>query len=152
MYSSLVNDSAVNACAGPSLLYLLLETVHEAEARLEAALAPAGLSLAKLNVLSRLVEAGDPVPLGGLAERCSCVRSNMTQLVDRLEGDRLVERVSDPNDRRSVRAALTPDGRARQAEGVRLVEETERQLFASLGEADRAALADLLRRLQKERP
>jgi DNA-binding MarR family transcriptional regulator len=147
-----VNDSAVNACAGTSLTYLLLETVHEVEARLETALGQVGLSLAKLNVLSRLVEAGDPMPLGCLAERCSCVRSNMTQLVDRLEGDRLVERVSDPTDRRSVRAVLTPDGRARQAEGVRLVEETERQLFARFGEADRAALADLLRRLQRERP
>jgi DNA-binding MarR family transcriptional regulator len=147
-----MNDSAVNACPGPALAFLLLETAHEAEARLEGALAPAGLSLAKLNVLSRLVEAGEPLPLSGLAERCSCVRSNMTQLVDRLEADRLVERVSDPTDRRSVRAALTAGGRARQAEGVRLIEETERQLFEGFGESDRAALADLLRRLQRKQP
>ena len=64
-------------------------------------------------------------------------------LVDRLEADKLVERVSDPNDRRSVRAALTAEGLRRHAEGVRILEEVEREVFAKLGEAER----DLLERL-----
>jgi DNA-binding MarR family transcriptional regulator len=139
-----MNDVATTAVP---ILFQVLGAAHEVEARLEGELDRLGLSLAKFNVLSRLADLGEPLPLSQLAERCSCVRSNMTQLVDRLEADRLVERVNDPHDRRSVRAALTPAGRARHAEALRTVEATERQVFAALDEADRAVLASLLRRL-----
>lgn len=145
-----MNDSAAADRTMPAMASLLLGAAHEVEARLEGALGQVGLSLAKLNVLSRLVEAGEPVPLGCLADRCSCVRSNMTQLVDRLEADRLVERVSDPNDRRSVRAALTDEGRARHAEGASLLAATEREVFAPLGESERQALARLIQQLRQE--
>lgn len=130
------------------LAFLMLGTVHEMEARLESALGQAGLSLAKFGVLARLAEAGEPLALGCLADRCCCVRSNMTQLVDRLEADRLVERVDDPNDRRSIKAALTPDGRSRYEDGVRLLEEAEREVFAPLAGPERAALVQLLQTLQ----
>lgn len=142
-----MNDSPVNGSL--PLAFLLIGTVHEMEARFESALGQVGLSLAKLNVLSRLAEAGEPLPLGGLAERCSCVRSNITQLVDRLEADRLVERVSDPSDRRSVRAALTVEGKERQGEGTRLVEEAAREAFARLAHEDQATLAAVLERMGK---
>ena len=124
--------------------FLMLGALHEMEAHLEGALGRVGLSLAKFRTLSQLVEAKEPVPLGSLADRCACVRSNMTQLVDRLEADGLVERVSDPTDRRSVRAALTVQGRARHAEGAEILEQAEREVFARLGDADRASLARLV--------
>ena len=143
-----MNDSVVHL--QPPVALLLLGAAHEVEARLESALGQVGLSLAKLNVLSRLVEAGEPLPLGCLADRCSCVRSNMTQLIDRLEADRLVERVSDPNDRRSIRASLTDEGRARYAEGTRILEEAQGEVFARLGEAERATLARLVQQLRRE--
>lgn len=131
------------------LAFLMLGTVHEMEARLESALGQAGLSLAKFGVLARLAEAGEPLPLGALAERCSCVRSNMTQLVDRLEADRLVERVDDPNDRRSIKAVLTPEGRSRYEEGVRLLDDAERDAFARLADPERELLSRLLRMLRE---
>jgi DNA-binding MarR family transcriptional regulator len=37
----------------------------------------------------------------------ACVRSNITQLIDRMQAEGLVRRIPDPQDRRSVRAALT---------------------------------------------
>jgi DNA-binding MarR family transcriptional regulator len=129
------------------MAFLLLRAVHDLEAQLETALDEVGLSLAKYGVLSRLVDAGEPLALGCLAERCSCVRSNMTQLVDRLEAEQLVERLSDPTDRRSVRAALTEEGRARHAEGARTLKSAEGTLFAGLGETERATLAELVRRV-----
>ena len=70
--------------------HLLTSVLHVAELvqqRLEAALAPTGLSLAKLGALRHLAEADQPLPLGQLAERIACVKSNVTQLVDRLEAD-----------------------------------------------------------------
>jgi DNA-binding MarR family transcriptional regulator len=129
------------------LAFRVIGAAHEVEGRLEGALGAIGLSLAKLNVLKALAGTDEPLPLSHLADRCCCVRSNITQLVDRLEAERLVERLSDPADRRSVRAALTPAGRERHAEAVRIVGETERQVFAGLGEEDRQALARLLGRL-----
>lgn len=131
------------------LAFLMLGTVHEMEAQLESALGQVGLSLAKFGVLAKLAEAGEPLALGCLADRCSCVRSNMTQLVDRLEADRLVERVDDPNDRRSIKASLTTEGRSRYEDGVRLLDEAERDVFARLADPERAALAQLLQTLQK---
>ena len=135
--------------APAAMAFQVLEAAREVEARLEGALSKVGLSLAKFGVLARLVEAGEPLPLGSLAERCCCVRSNMTQLVDRLEAERLVERVQVPNDRRSILATLTPAGRDLYEEARRVLESADAELFASLGEVERAALKLLLQRLGK---
>jgi DNA-binding MarR family transcriptional regulator len=132
-----------------SLAFQVLGAASAVEAHLEGTLAQVGLSLAKLRVLSRLVEAGEPLPLGGLADHCSCVRSNMTQLVDRLEADKLVERVNDPTDRRSVRASLTAAGRERQTQGVEILASAERDVFSRLSEADRADLSRLVQQLTR---
>src|SRR5436309_4656055 len=141
-----MNETPAAVCP-TSLAFQMLGAAHEVEARLESALDRIGLSVAKFGVLAKLVEAGEPVALGCLAERSSCVRSNMTQLVDRLEAERLVERVNDPSDRRSVRAVLTPAGRERHAEGVRALAAAEREVFARLAADDRAALERLVERL-----
>jgi DNA-binding MarR family transcriptional regulator len=67
--------------------------------------------IASEPALKALDEAGEPVPLGQFAERLSCVKSNITQFVDRLEVDGLVARRPDPRDRRTKLAALTTAGR-----------------------------------------
>jgi DNA-binding MarR family transcriptional regulator len=107
---------------------------------MEAALGEAGLSGAKFSVLSELVRSGEALPLSELAARLACVRSNMTQLVDRLEADGLVHRVADPNDRRSVKAQITEEGQRRQADGAQRVEELERGLEALVSKTDAEAL------------
>lgn len=147
-----VSDTAPQICplSPAPLAFRVLEAAHAVEARLEAELGQIGLSLAKFRVLAKLAVVGEPLPLGGLAEHCSCVRSNMTQLVDRLEVDRLVERVNDPSDRRSVRAALTPAGRERHGEAVEILARAENEVFAGLSESDRAALARLVQQLTRE--
>jgi DNA-binding MarR family transcriptional regulator len=122
----------MNDAASASNAYRLMWGLKHIEERFEAALEPIGLSLAKFGALANLVEAGEALPLRTLAERCACVRSNMTQLVDRLEAEKLVVRADDPHDRRSVRAALTSEGRARHAEGVKVIRAVERELFAKL--------------------
>jgi DNA-binding MarR family transcriptional regulator len=129
------------------VMWSLMEAAHAVEAQLEQALAEVQLSGAKLAALTHLVEAEEPVPLGELAAQCACVRSNITQLVDRLEADKLVERVDDPADRRSLRAAITPLGRERQAAGAKKVEEVRRKLGKALGAIDHAALKRALARL-----
>ena len=78
----------------------LVHAAHRVEARLEEALAGVGLSIAKFEALSVLVSQDRLISLSEF----TCVRSNVTQLVDRLEADGLVKRGDDPADRRAVRA------------------------------------------------
>ena len=107
---------------------------------MEVALVPVGLSLAKFGALTHLVEAGEPLSLSECAEKMTCVRSNITQLVDRLEADRLVRRIRDPEDRRVVRAAVTQSGIERQAAGAKEVEKVQAELFKRLGGIPQGAL------------
>lgn len=130
--------------------HLLTSVMHVAgtvQERLERALEPSGLSLAKLGALRHLSEADEPLALGQLAERISCVKSNVTQLVDRLEADGLVRRVPDPADRRSVRAAITDEGRARCKSGLKALQEAEADMVAQLPGTERTTLSSLLQRL-----
>jgi DNA-binding MarR family transcriptional regulator len=129
---------------------LLATVIHAAgviQDRLESALEPTGLSVAKLGALRHLAEANEPLPLGQLAERIACVKSNVTQLVDRLEADHLVRRVPDPSDRRSIRAEITPEGRARYEAGMAAYHSAEDVLVSELELTDRDQLQNLLSRL-----
>src|SRR4051812_6714808 len=121
MYSSYMNRTAGQHVD----LATILRTAHAAEGEVESKLGAIGLSLPKLVALKALSDAGESLPLTQLAERLSCVKSNITQLVDRLEADGLVERQSDPHDRRTRLAVLTGAGRKACQEGMRLQKETE---------------------------
>jgi DNA-binding MarR family transcriptional regulator len=143
-----MNSSAGAATNEGKVMFSLLAAAHALEDRLESALAEAGLSMPKLTVLTHLVEAGEPVTLSSIAERLSCVRSNVTQLVDRLEADGLVRRIADPNDRRSIRAALTPVGIDRQAAGARQLAAVQDGFVRSLSPADRESLGRVLSALE----
>jgi DNA-binding MarR family transcriptional regulator len=126
----------------------ILGTLHAVETRLEAVLEPIGLSLAKFKTLHTLVSAGEPLPLRALAQECACVRSNITQLVDRLEAEKLVARADDPKDRRSIRAQLTSEGRARYKAGSRALQAAENELLGGMSKTERLALLDVLRSLR----
>ena len=128
-------------------LFAVLHTSSVLESRVEAKLANIGLSLAKLAALHRLSEAGESLPLGQLAERLSCVKSNVTQLVDRLEADGLVSRAADPNDRRSRLAVLTDAGRDSYQKGRQIQIEAEQALFGALTPDESATLHTLLAKL-----
>lgn len=71
-----------------------------------------GLSSGRMGILFRLMRGGD-TSLGELAAALDSTPRNITGLVDHLERDGLVERVPDPDDRRSVKARLTEAGRAK---------------------------------------
>jgi DNA-binding MarR family transcriptional regulator len=129
-------------------LFAVLHTSNVLESRVESKLSEIGLSLAKLAALHRLSEAGESLPLGQLAERLSCVKSNVTQLVDRLEADGLVSRAADPNDRRSRLAVLTDAGRTAYEKGRRIQLDAEAALFGALTEDETEMLHTLLAKLK----
>jgi DNA-binding MarR family transcriptional regulator len=128
------------------LLWRLKHTAAVIEARLEDALEDAGLSLSKGAVLDRLIKADEPLPLTRLAGQLACVKSNVTQLVDRLEEDGLVERKDDPEDRRSILAAITDEGRQRYEVGFRALTAAGKELLKSFQQEEIELLDQLLRR------
>ncbi|MEO7726320.1 MAG: MarR family transcriptional regulator [Burkholderiales bacterium] len=126
------------------LMRALVSASHAVEDRWEEALARVALSGPKFVALTVLVEAGEPLSLGELAARLICVRSNITQLVDRLEADKLVRRVEDPTDRRGKRAAITPLGEQRQAAGEREVQKVLKVLDKILAGHNRGPMERML--------
>jgi DNA-binding MarR family transcriptional regulator len=122
------------------LMFSLINAGRAVEQRLEQALVPVGLSLAKFGALTHLIEAGAPLSLSECAEKMTCVRSNITQLMDRLEADGLVKRVEDARDRRAIRAAVTRLGAARQAAGAREVARVQGEIAKTLIGRNHSAL------------
>lgn len=111
---------------------------------MEEALGKVGLSMAKHSALSRLAESGEPLTLSELAEKLSCVRSNITQLVDRLEADGLVRRVNDPSDRRSVRAQLTELGSEKQVAGSAELARVQQEISDRIAAGELSSLESAL--------
>jgi DNA-binding MarR family transcriptional regulator len=151
LYYSYVNNSPADTrtpthatVAPDQTIFALLGAAHALEARLEDALARAGLSGPKFAVLNELVTSGDALALSELAARLSCVRSNMTQLIDRLESEGLVQRVACPSDRRLVKAEITYAGRDRQREGSAEIARLHEEFSANVQPADRSAIQRML--------
>src|SRR2546430_14418000 len=101
-----VDTSAVEALAALRIAGKSLRMMQERWAETH------DLSEGRLGVMFRLLRVGD-CQLGDLADELDSTPRNITGLVDHLERDGLVERVPDTQDRRSVRARLTPAGRER---------------------------------------
>ena len=137
------------ADAERSGFFAVLHTSGVLETRVESKLSDVGLSIAKLAALHVLAKAGESLPLGQLAERLSCVKSNVTQLVDRLEADGLVSRAADPNDRRSRLAVLTAAGRKAYAKGTEIQSQAEKELFSALSAEESKRLHELLAKLER---
>jgi DNA-binding MarR family transcriptional regulator len=107
-------------------------------AAVEAELRPLGLTFARFETLRLLAftRAGE-LPMGKIGERLMVHPTSVTNSIDRLEADGLVERRAHPDDRRATLAAITDDGR-------RLVEEATTMLDGvryGLAPLDRSELA-----------
>lgn len=140
--------ATVAAAGDEQSMLLLLDAARSIQERLEVTLERVGLSTARYMALDVLVKAGEPLTLSDLAGRLRCVRSNITQLLDRLEADALVRRVSDPEDRRALRAVVTKLGTQRQAAGADAVARLQAELAARVAPADRALFHRVLAALR----
>ena len=148
MYYTYMKDSKRETRRSEHFTLTIMHAADMIANRLEEALGGVGLSMAKHSALSKLAEAGTPLTLSELAERLSCVRSNITQLVDRLEADGLVRRVDDPGDRRSVRAELTELGVEKQKAGVAELSKAQLEFAKRISAADLMGLESALGALE----
>ncbi len=103
----------------------------------------------EFDVLAALRRAGAPYELspGQLLTQTLVASGTMTNRIDRLAARDLVQRGPDPDDRRGVLVRLTEEGRTRVDEALSDLLGQEEAILAGLSAADRAQLADLLRRV-----
>ena len=127
-----------------SIAAAMIHAARRVEERLEVELADVGLSCAKFGALNVLVGEGKPISLSELAAKLTCVRSNITQLVDRLEADGLVKRTDDPADRRAVCAEVTGLGRKRHSAGAKVVNAVHQAVAKELSPVDPQTLKRVL--------
>ena len=78
--------------------------------------------------------------LTDLSERLLCERSTVTRIVDFLESEGLVNRLPDPEDRRSQRVALTPAGTALYEQAFAAHNRSLHQRFSALSEEEQQQL------------
>lgn len=126
------------------LIFAVMKSARQLQEKLERVLETASLTPAKFQALDALVRAGEPMALSELAGSLNCVRSNITQLADRLELDGLVKRVDDASDRRAIRAVITPLGIERHAAGTEVIGELQMELASTVSREDRLRLVEVL--------
>jgi DNA-binding MarR family transcriptional regulator len=99
--------------------------------------------------LFELVEEG-PMRLNDLAARMGISAPTASRAVDALADAGLIERLTDPNDRRALHIELTSEGRDRVERRKARVAEAFHPAASGINRADRRRLAELLAQLADE--
>jgi DNA-binding MarR family transcriptional regulator len=107
-----------------------------------------GVTRPQWQVLSAL-RRHEGVNQGRLADLLDVEPITVCRMVDRLQEADLVERRTDPADRRSWRLFLTPKARALLAQLRPLADELLEQAFDGVGDADRIQLMATLDRIRQ---
>jgi DNA-binding MarR family transcriptional regulator len=121
--------------------YALRRAAHATAAELAGRLAPLGLRQSDVSLLM-LVEANPGTTSSALGRELDIQRANMVPILKRLEDAGLIERA--PIDGKSQGLALTGDGRARLADGRKVIERFERELIGRVPAEHRAHLLPAL--------
>ncbi|MCU1644145.1 MAG: MarR-family transcriptional regulator [Nocardia sp.] len=120
-----------------------LAVAYQVRKALDGHMAASGLSLARTKMLDILAAQG-PLRQAALAEELGLAQRSVTQAVESLARDGLIERAPDPDDGRAKLVAITPSGAealaASSAAGAHMLQ----QVFGSLTAQQLAALDTLL--------
>jgi DNA-binding MarR family transcriptional regulator len=114
----------------------------------DSVLRPLGLTFARYEALMLLTfSRSGSLPLGKMGERLMIHPTSVTNIVDRLGEDGLVERVPHPEDRRTTLARITPAGRKLVQRATEAVNEVKFGL-GSLSSSKLEELVDIVRTLR----
>ena len=107
-----------------------------------------GMTLARFDYLAQLQRHPDGLRMRALSQFLMVTGGNVTGLTDELEKEGLVERVAEPEDRRSYRVSLTKKGRKLFGKIAAVHETWVIAIFAGMSLPQKAQLQDLLGRLR----
>jgi DNA-binding MarR family transcriptional regulator len=125
------------------VFHLFAVVARHRDARLEAALKPLGLNLARHRALS-VIMALQPCTMSELAEYSAVDRTTLTRTVDLLVDGGLVERATPREDRRQVVLTLTAEGESACRASLQAIYRVNRSLLADLPEEDQRVTARAL--------
>src|SRR3954451_3027757 len=126
--------------------FLFKEVSRRYVNRFEVRAAEIPLNLAQAKALVRL-EKNEGVSQARLAELAEVDPMTMVRIIDRMEAEGLLERRSDPADRRARCLYLTAKARPILGEIWRLSDEIRAEIFAGVSQAEREQFMTVLQRL-----
>lgn len=126
--------------------YNMKRVYMRVRADLAETLEPLGLRIATFSALAVILETPD-ITQTQLAQALKVERSGVVVLVDELENAELIARNRAKGDRRSYALRATLKGRRLWAKAEAQVHAHEARLFAALSAEERAALREMLRRI-----
>ena len=132
-----------------NLGFLLAKASQRWNERLQQSFAEAGFPEVKASygsVLLPLLEE-DGLRIGEIARRARLSKQTMTTMVRLCERDGLVERRTDPDDRRATRVHLTDRARRFEPVAERVLEGLDRETRLAVGDERLQQLRDALRLL-----
>ncbi len=100
---------------------------------------------AYLGVLMILWEQ-DGLQASKLGKKAGLEPSSMTGMIDRMERDGLIERQSDPDDRRALRIFLTENGRTAQTIITKVVDEALTSMFKGISDQEMETTKKVLKK------
>ena len=128
---------------------LMFKCVKRLRRHVDSVLSEHGLSLSRAKLLGA-VDGSGPCRQNTLATLFDLAPRTVTELLDGLERDGLIERAADPADRRARQVTLTPAGRRAHELAVRARAEVINEIFGPLGEDQLLLLAAALRQIDDE--
>ncbi|HEY0198912.1 MAG TPA: MarR family transcriptional regulator [Rhodanobacter sp.] len=105
-----------------------------------------GFAMSQLPVLVSLKK-NRALPQAELARLARVEQSSMAQLLNRMERDGLVQRIPDPDDRRSRLISLTDTASRRMPKGKAIMDATREEALTGFSNADIKQLRALLLRI-----
>lgn len=128
--------------------FLLKDVSHRYVLRFEQRARGISLTLPHCKVLVRL-EKNEGISQARLAQLADIEPMTMVRILDRMEGDGLLERRADPTDRRARRLYLTKKAWALLDEIWHLADLTRAETFAGISRQDRDAFMGILERMHR---
>ena len=107
-----------------------------------------GMSLARFDYMAQLHRHPDGLRMNALSKFLMVTGGNVTGLTDELEKEGWVERLAEPDDRRSYRVSLTRKGRKLFDKVAAVHESWVVGFFAGMSRVDKRQLQDLLGNLR----
>lgn len=131
---------------------LLHAVMRRVRRNARADLEPLGVTPAQIRALRITGRSQGALRMSDLAERLGIARRSATSVIDELEARGLVERLSDPADRRAVQVALTADGRRLLRTLARRRRTAATEVLSVLTDDEAASLHTLLGRVAHDTP
>ncbi|MES2149215.1 MAG: MarR family transcriptional regulator [Pseudomonadota bacterium] len=127
------------------MLSCTMRIENEIRGRLRGAF---GITLPRFDLMAQLERYPDGLRMGELSKRMMVTGGNITGITDQLVFEGLVERVSDPRDRRAYSVRLTGEGRRAFGAMAQKHEQWIAELLQDMPAADKSQMIALLNQMK----